>query len=164
MRHLTNIPINYLITVNFLGFIGRSSNKLGGVWIDVDRRYFNDNVGTRSETDYANIDLQPGYQQLTGKQALDFVRFRHTDSDLYRVARQQQFVKAPKQQVAKSLGLSTLLADRQRGHPEHTRSPRWARGGSAVDLSDIRKYAIFALRPPARALLPAEDREPSRPG
>ena len=115
MRHLTNLPINYLITVNFLGFIG-VVNKLGGVWLDVDRRYYNKNVGT-SETDYANIDLQPGYQHLTGKQALDFVRFRHTDSDLYRLARQQQFVGAARQQVAKSLGLSTCSGS-------STRSPR----------------------------------------
>ena len=107
VRHLTNLPINYLIPINFLGFIG-VVNKLGGVWIDVDRRYYNKNVGT-SGTDYANIDLQPGYQQLTGKQALDFVRFRHTDSDLYRLARQQLFVGAARQQVAKSLGLSTVL-------------------------------------------------------
>ena len=66
-------------------------NKLGGVWVDIDRRYYNQNTGSVA-TNYANIDLQPGYQQMTGKKALDFVRFRHTDTDLFRLARQQLFV------------------------------------------------------------------------
>jgi LCP family protein required for cell wall assembly len=97
VRNLTGIPIHYLITVNFRGFQKIVAN-LGGVWVDVDRRYFNDNStgGQR----YAAIDLKPGYQKLSGQKALDFVRYRHTDSDLYRLARQQLFVKAVKQRLA----------------------------------------------------------------
>jgi LCP family protein required for cell wall assembly len=144
VRHLTKLPINYLIPINFLGFIG-VVNKLGGVWLDVDRRYYNKNVGT-SETDYANINLQPGYQHLTGKQALDFVRFRHTDSDLYRLARQQQFVGAARQQVAKSLGLSTVLGIVNTVSQNHYLEIE--RGGRAVNLSDVKKYASFAYNLP----------------
>ena len=144
VRHLTNLPINYLIPINFLGFIG-VVNKLGGVWLDVDRRYYNKNVGT-AETDYANINLQPGYQHLTGKQALDFVRFRHTDSDLYRLARQQEFVGAARQQVAKSLGLSTVLGIVNTVTQNHYMEVE--RGGRAVNLSDIKKYASFAYNLP----------------
>jgi len=107
VRHLTNLPVNYLISVNFLGFIA-VVNKLGGVWMDIDRRYYNKNVGTGS-TNFANIDLQPGYQRLTGKQALDFVRYRHTDSDLFRLARQQQFVSAARQQISSSIGPDSLV-------------------------------------------------------
>ncbi|MBA3401052.1 MAG: LCP family protein, partial [Actinobacteria bacterium] len=92
---LTGLQINYLITVNFRGF-REIVDRLGGVWVDVDRRYFNDRGGPFG---YATIDLRPGYQQLTGRRALDFVRYRHSDSDLYRVARQQQFVKGFKTQV-----------------------------------------------------------------
>src|SRR5438552_5629698 len=98
VEKLTNLPVNYLITVNFHGF-KEVVDKLGGVWMDVDRRYYNKNTGAYYN-DYANINLQPGYQQLSGQQALDFVRYRHTDSDLYRVARQQQFVKAFREQVS----------------------------------------------------------------
>jgi LCP family protein required for cell wall assembly len=144
VRHLTNLPINYLIPINFLGFIG-VVNKLGGVWLDVDRRYYNKNVGTTS-TDYANIDLQPGYQHLTGKQALDFVRFRHTDSDLFRLARQQQFVGAARQQVAKSLGLSTVLGIINTVTQNHYMEVE--RGGRSVNLGDIKKYASFAYNLP----------------
>jgi LCP family protein required for cell wall assembly len=96
VKDLTHIPINYIITVNFIGFID-IVNKLGGVYLDIDHRYFNDNSNGEN---YARIDLHSGYQHLDGKQALDYVRFRHTDSDLYRVVRQQNFVKAMKQQIS----------------------------------------------------------------
>ena len=77
VKALTGIPVNYLITVNFRGF-RQIIDRLGGAWIDVDRRYFNDRGGPSG---YAKINLRPGYQQLTGRQALDYVRYRHTDSD-----------------------------------------------------------------------------------
>ena len=62
VKQLTGLPINYLVTINFRGFI-QIVDKLGGVWIDVDRRYFNDNSG--GGPTFPPIDLQPGYQQLT---------------------------------------------------------------------------------------------------
>ena len=96
VRQLTGVPINYIITVNFRGF-RQLVDKLGGVWMDIDRRYFNDHGGRHGG--YAKINLQPGYQRSTGLRALDFVRFRHTDSDLYRNARQQLFVRAFKDQI-----------------------------------------------------------------
>jgi LCP family protein required for cell wall assembly len=140
VRHLTHLPINYLISVNFLGFIG-VVNKLGGVWVDIDRRYFNHNTGS-AETNYANIDLQPGYQHLTGKKALDFVRFRHTDSDLYRLARQQSFVSAMRQQVSHSLGPTSIPG--LVNEITHHQYVEIARGGRELNLSDIYRYATFA--------------------
>ncbi len=92
------VPISHVVNVNFNGF-QRAVNRLGCVFVDIDRRYFNDRGGPFG---YAKINLRPGYQQLTGRRALDYVRYRHTDSDLYRVARQQQFVKAFKGQVQSS--------------------------------------------------------------
>ena len=103
VRSITGLPIHYLITVNFQGFRD-VVNKIGGVYMDVDRRYYNPHGGV-----YATINLWPGYQKLVGWQALDYVRYRHTDSDLFRLARQQLFVKAVKQGVnAKSKNLSTV--------------------------------------------------------
>jgi LCP family protein required for cell wall assembly len=101
---LTHLPINYLITVDFRGF-KKVVNTLGGVWVDVDRRYFNDKTGPYG---YAKINLQPGYQRLTGGAALDFVRYRHTDSDIYRNARQQLFVQALKEQFSTSFSVSDI--------------------------------------------------------
>ena len=104
VRNLTGVPINYIITVNFRGF-RQLVDKLGGVWMDVDRRYYNNQGGP---TGYAKINLQPGYQRLTGLKALDFVRFRHTDSDIYRTARQQLFVKALKDRIESSFSVTKL--------------------------------------------------------
>jgi LCP family protein required for cell wall assembly len=104
VRNLTGLPINYIVTINFRGF-RQLVDKMGGVWMDIDRRYFNDHGGP---TGYAKIDLQPGYQRLTGLRALDFVRYRHTDSDLYRNARQQLFVRAFKDQIESAFSNTRL--------------------------------------------------------
>jgi LCP family protein required for cell wall assembly len=107
VRGLTGLPINYLIAVNFRGF-KKIVNTLGGVWVDIDRRYYNSNAGVSPGYGYAKINLQPGYQRLTGGAALDFVRFRHTDSDFHRVARQQLFVTAMKEQFRKSFSITKV--------------------------------------------------------
>jgi LCP family protein required for cell wall assembly len=135
LKALTNIPINYLIMVNFVGFI-QVVNKLGGVYIDVDRRYFNNHTGP---TGYAAINLQAGYQRLNGKQALDFVRYRHTDSDLFRVARQQSFVRAAKEQMSRfsKFHIPSLLKSLKQ-NVEVARA-----GGEGVDLSTMINYALF---------------------
>jgi polyisoprenyl-teichoic acid--peptidoglycan teichoic acid transferase len=65
--------------------------------VDVDRRYFNDNANPGDQ--YATIDIDPGYQKLCGQDALDYVRYRHTDSDIVRAARQQDFLRQAKAQV-----------------------------------------------------------------
>jgi LCP family protein required for cell wall assembly len=142
---LTGLPINYLITVNFRGF-KQIVNRLGGVWIDVDRRYFNNNAGLSPAFGYAKINLQPGYQLLTGGSALDYVRFRHTDSDFYRVARQQQFVKAMKYQLAHNFSIAkvpkiigALTKNIEVG----------AGGGRSVSGKTILSYALFAYHLPS---------------
>jgi polyisoprenyl-teichoic acid--peptidoglycan teichoic acid transferase len=97
VRETFGLRIDHFVEVNFRGF-GQIVDALGGVYVPVDQRYYNKNVGT-AETDYANIDLHPGYQKLDGKQALEFVRFRHTDSDFYRAARQHLFLRETMRQV-----------------------------------------------------------------
>ncbi len=138
IRHLTGLPINYLITVNFHGF-KEVVDKLGGVWMDVDRRYYNKNTGSYLDN-FANINLQPGYQRLTGQQALDFVRFRHTDSDLYRLARQQEFVRAFREQVAHSFSfekLPSLVST-------ITKNIEVGEGGHTLGGNQVISYALFA--------------------
>jgi LCP family protein required for cell wall assembly len=89
--------INNVVNVNFGGF-RRAVNAIGGVYVDVDRRYFNDNAGVPRGQTYATIDVKPGYQKLKGQDALDYVRYRHTDNDLVRAARQQDFLRQAKDQ------------------------------------------------------------------
>jgi len=138
IKHLTGLPINYLITVNFHGF-KEVVDKLGGIWMDVDRRYYNKNTGAYYDN-YANINLQPGYQRLTGQQALDFVRFRHTDSDLTRVARQQEFVHAFKDQVAQSFSITKFPALVN----TITKNIEVGEGGRTLQGDQVISYALFA--------------------
>ncbi|HWL33535.1 MAG TPA: LCP family protein [Gaiellaceae bacterium] len=142
VRKLTGLPINYLITVNFRGF-RQLVDATGGVWMDVDRRYFNDRGG---DFGYATINLFPGYQKLGGYQALDFVRYRHTDNDLYRVARQQLFVRAFKDQIKSSTGvldlpkvIKTITSNVEVG----------VGGNSELDGETVLEYAVFAYTLPA---------------
>jgi LCP family protein required for cell wall assembly len=104
VQELTGEDVNYYVIIDFTGF-ERLVDQVGGVYLDVDRRYFNQNLGTAA-TNYAAIDLQPGYQKLDGADALSFVRYRHTDSDYARIARQQQFLSELKRQT-KQLGTLT---------------------------------------------------------
>jgi LCP family protein required for cell wall assembly len=99
---LPGLELNGIIDVTFAGFI-RVVDSLGCVYVNVDHRYFNENIGT-PETDYTNIDLQPGYQRLCYENALDYVRYRHDDSDFVRVARQQDFLRDLREQVSPQLG------------------------------------------------------------
>src|SRR5919202_3035497 len=146
VKALTGLSVNYLITVNFRGF-KQVVDKLGGVWIDVDHRYFNDNAGlTTGYNTYATINLQPGYQRLNGSDALDFVRYRHTDSDLYRVARQQAFVKAFKEQVSRSFSAFKLpkLIDAITSNVEIGQA-----GGKPIPPKTILSYALFGYGLPS---------------
>jgi LCP family protein required for cell wall assembly len=96
-----DFPINNVINVNFGGF-HQAVNYIGGVYVDVDRRYYNEDTGPGG---YAKIDIQPCYQQLRGNDALAYVRYRHGDNDLFRAARQQDFMRLLMHQV----GVQKLL-------------------------------------------------------
>jgi len=101
-------PIHHVVNINF-GAFTRGVRRLGCFYVDVDRRYFNDNMPPyQSETNYATIDLKPGYQKLCGEDSLDFVRFRHLDTDIVRGARQQHYLSQAKDQ----LGVERLFGDR----------------------------------------------------
>ena len=104
VKRFLGLPISHVVNVNFGGF-QRAVNRLGCVYVDIDRRYFNDRGGPGG---YATIDLKPGYQKLCGRDSLDFVRFRHTDNDFVRAARQQEFLRQAKDQI----GLGKVFGDR----------------------------------------------------
>jgi LCP family protein required for cell wall assembly len=102
-----DFKINHIINVNFQGF-RQAVDAVGCVYADVDRRYYHSNLGLPVSAHYAEIDIEPGYQQLCGQRALDYVRFRHADSDITRAARQQDFLRAAKDQI----GTSSLIDQR----------------------------------------------------
>jgi polyisoprenyl-teichoic acid--peptidoglycan teichoic acid transferase len=92
IKLLTGLRINHVVNVDFRGF-RKAINALHCVYVDVDRRYYN------QTENYAHIDIDPGYQEICGETALDYVRYRHTDNDIIRAARQQDFLRQVKQQV-----------------------------------------------------------------
>ncbi|MBV9474065.1 MAG: LCP family protein, partial [Solirubrobacterales bacterium] len=95
--------VSHIVDVNFGGFEALV-NAIGCVYTDVDHRYYNNTA----LTDYSSINLQAGYEKLCGSDALSFVRFRHTDNDLVRNARQQDFIRWAKDQY----GPSQLVTNR----------------------------------------------------
>jgi polyisoprenyl-teichoic acid--peptidoglycan teichoic acid transferase len=101
------LQVNHVVDINFGGFEDLV-NAIGCVYTDVDHRYYNNTA----VTDYSSINILPGYQKLCGAQALSFVRFRHTDTDIVRNARQQDFVRWAKEQYSQDQLIenrSTLL-------------------------------------------------------
>ena len=103
VKELTGLSINHVINVDFQGF-QKAIDALGCVYLDIDRRYYNDSPG------YAYIDVKQGYQKVCGEEALEYARYRHEDSDLVRSARQQDLLRSTKQQV----GVQRLFEDRDR--------------------------------------------------
>jgi LCP family protein required for cell wall assembly len=97
-----NLPITNVMVMDY-GAFRRAVNYIGGVYVDIDRHYFNDNS---SGENYATIDVDAGYQKLMGKDALDYVRYRHGDNDLVRAARQQDFLR----QAKDAAGVRRLLS------------------------------------------------------
>jgi LCP family protein required for cell wall assembly len=113
IKLLTDVPaspggleVNHIVNVDFEGF-ARAVNAIDCVYVDVDRRYFHSNDETVE--DYEEIDLQPGYQALCGFNALDYARYRHTDNDVVRAARQQEFLREARQKVPPEV----VFADRK---------------------------------------------------
>lgn len=109
VRALLGIPISHVVNINFGGF-RRAVDRLGCVFMDVDRKYFNDNAPPAGGgPPYAVIDVGSGYQRVCGEDALSYVRYRHLDNDLVRAARQQDFVRQAKDQI----GVSRIFTDRK---------------------------------------------------
>jgi polyisoprenyl-teichoic acid--peptidoglycan teichoic acid transferase len=120
-----NIPTDHFVALDFPGF-EKAINVLGGVDLTVDKKMdYDDNWG------YLHIHLLPGYQHLNGNNAMGFVRFRHSDSDLIRTKRQQALLAALKIKLDQPLTfvvLPTLI--------------NIMNDSSATDLTDSQKIAI----------------------
>ncbi len=102
IKDLTGLDVNFVVDVDFKGFRG-VVDTFGGIWVDVDHKYY-----TPPEADYMEIDIEPGYQLLDGRDALAFARYRHGDSDFHRIARQQLVLAGLKKQVGESSKLNKV--------------------------------------------------------
>ena len=98
VQQLTGLEINHVVNVDFQGFAD-AVDAIGCVYVDVDRQYQHSNEGLSAVDTYSEIHINSGYQRLCGEKALQFVRYRHTDTDFVRSARQQDFLSNARHQV-----------------------------------------------------------------
>ncbi len=151
VKQLLGIEINHVVNVNFSGF-SDIIDSLGCVYLDIDRRYFNDNVA------YADIDIQPGYQKVCGYQALEFARFREEDTDLVRAARQQDVLREAKAQVSSG----KLFSQRRKLLRIFGRYAETDKGlRSPTQVLTLLKLALFSANKPVAqiqfpAIIPAD--------
>lgn len=137
IKQITGLDVHMVMNVDFTGFRG-VVDQLGGVWVDVDRTYF-DNVPNQT----SDIDIKPGYQLLDGRDALAYARFRHdARGDFNRIARQQQVLAGLKKQVGSS-SLAKNVPGLFRVFKRNTEVV--AGGGDEVDARVIYDYLRLAL-------------------
>jgi polyisoprenyl-teichoic acid--peptidoglycan teichoic acid transferase len=100
IKRVLGVSVNHVFVVTFPKF-KRAVNEMGCVYMTVDRRYHH--VNEPGSEQYFEINLQPGYQRLCGKEALEFVANRHEDTSLTRDARDQRFLLETKAQYGATL-------------------------------------------------------------
>jgi len=84
-----DVYLHFYAVIDFKGFVG-IIDKLGGVEIDIEKEmHYVDKAGG------VDINLYPGKQVLSGKKALEYIRFRNDKlGDLGRINRQQKLAMA----------------------------------------------------------------------
>lgn len=99
---LTGLPVTHFAAVNLAGFADLST-AIGGVEVC---------LRAPAEDDYSGAALPAGPQQISGAQALSFVRQRHglPGGDLDRIARQQVFLAGATERMVSAGTLTDPLA------------------------------------------------------
>ena len=103
VTEVTGIPINDYVVINMNSFI-KVIDMIGGVDYTVPFDMIH-----RDADEKFDIKLLAGYQNLDGKEALQFVRYRSTsENDFGRVNRQKDFLVATMKQVLKKFSLTQI--------------------------------------------------------
>lgn len=85
---MLDIPIDYYVKMNFNAFI-EVVDALGGIEAEVPYK-----LTELDENDKRTVNLEPGFQELNGTQALALARTRKQDNDLERGKRQQMILQS----------------------------------------------------------------------
>ncbi|MBX6377906.1 MAG: LCP family protein [Clostridia bacterium] len=103
VQEFLGVPIHHYVRVDFQGFKA-IIDAVGGVTVDVEKRmYYVDPYQD------LRIDLQPGRQRLDGEKALEYARYR-SDSDLFRIRRQQKLLQAVAAELLRPAAIVRLPA------------------------------------------------------
>lgn len=90
---LKGIPIHYYVAVD-MDAVVEIVDIMGGVWYDIDHTVYHNS---------GRVIAEPGYQKLSGKKFLEFIRSRqYRDGDLQRVRNQQEVLIAAFDQFKKA--------------------------------------------------------------
>lgn len=91
--------VDYYVLANFTGF-ENIIDIIGGVYLDVD---------IELSSSASGVYIKRGYQQLNGKQALLYARYRGLpDADIGRIGRQQKLMQALAEQLMDKENLSRI--------------------------------------------------------
>lgn len=115
IKSVFGVEADAYVTINFEGF-QQIVDAIGGIDVNVSKKLdYDDNWGN------LHIHLKPGYQHLTGYQAMGFVRMRHSDSDEMRSKRQHEFLEAMRAKVKSPSTFGSLprLVDRLHDNLKH---------------------------------------------
>jgi polyisoprenyl-teichoic acid--peptidoglycan teichoic acid transferase len=136
------IDIHYYAEVDFTGFIN-IVDTIGGVVIDNPAVLKDDNY------EWTRVYFPTGVQHMDGERALQYVRTRYDDNDFARGQRQQQVLRAMRQQGVR-LNLITQVRSLLQDVEENFRtdlsmrqSLALARIANDIDNDDIRSYSII---------------------
>ena len=100
IKRVLGLSVNHVFVTNFKKF-KRAVDEMGCVYMTVDKRYYH--VNEPEGEQYFEINLQPGYQRLCGREALEFVANRHESTSLIRDARDQRFLLEVKAEYGATL-------------------------------------------------------------
>jgi len=93
LENFLNIKIPYYVVIDMSG-VRQVIDEIGGVEIVVEKRmYYVDN------SQNLFVDLLPGRQKLSGRNAIAYLRFRKDGGDINRILRQQKFIKSLASQI-----------------------------------------------------------------
>jgi LCP family protein required for cell wall assembly len=151
VSNLLGIPIDYVVQMNFQGFIG-AIDAIGGVTINVKEELYDPRYPTM-DYGYTEAHFLPGPQHMDGERALMYSRVRHMDSDFERLRRQQVVMVSVLErvreqhalnQVQQMAGLTTALRDyiRTDMSPERMVNLAWTFRNFEPDM--VERYALNA--------------------
>ncbi|MEJ7870986.1 MAG: LCP family protein [Rubrobacteraceae bacterium] len=101
LEALTDLPISHYVVLDF-GGVEEIVNALGGITIDVE-----DPIDTEQDGEFFSIPA--GTRELTGDEALAYVRYRGgPTADIGRIGRQQRFLSALAAEISSPENLPRL--------------------------------------------------------
>ncbi len=150
---------DYTVAAHFSSF-QKIVNAVGGVDLYVDKPLnYDDNWAN------LHIHLKPGFQHLTGYQAMGFVRIRHSDSDIMREQRQQEFLEALKHRVESPTNFNALpnvlnaITDNLQSNMTLEQMLSLAHWAASVPKANIHTYIVPTIQGPSFVYT---DQDPAR--